>query len=90
MMPGSIDHPSVQMSDSQILERTQRFLSLLRHCQVLGLSVEHADRSGLTLMSVDLGRVSVHFVAFDRVVENDNELADRIGQLVEASGISLT
>ena len=37
------------MSDSQILERTQRFLSFLRHCQVLGLSVEHADRRGLTL-----------------------------------------
>lgn len=37
------------MSDSQILERTQRFLSFLRHCQVLGLSVEHADSKGLTL-----------------------------------------
>jgi hypothetical protein len=43
------------------------------------------DRTGLTLMSVDLGRVSVHFVAFDHEVENDNELADRIGQLVEDS-----
>ncbi|MFN8120429.1 MAG: hypothetical protein U0R67_12780 [Micropruina glycogenica] len=52
--------------------------------------VVDVDRSGLTLMSVDLGRVSVHFVAFDRVVENDNELTDRIGQLVEASGVSLT
>ena len=37
------------MSDSLILERTQRFLSLLRHCQVLGMRVEHADTKGLTL-----------------------------------------
>jgi uncharacterized protein (TIGR00369 family) len=37
------------MSDPVILERTQRFLSFLRHCQVLGMSVERADRSGLTL-----------------------------------------
>lgn len=37
------------MSDSLILERTQHFLSLLRHCQVLGMSVEHADTKGLTL-----------------------------------------
>ena len=37
------------MSDSLILERTQRFLSLLRHCQVLGMRVEHADAKGLTL-----------------------------------------
>lgn len=37
------------MSDPVILERTQRFLSLLRHCQILGMSVERANRSGLTL-----------------------------------------
>ena len=37
------------MSDKLILERTQRFLSMLRHCQVLGMNVEHADASGLTL-----------------------------------------
>ncbi|MCQ2029899.1 PaaI family thioesterase [Stutzerimonas zhaodongensis] len=37
------------MSDSLILERTQRFLSLLRHCQVLGMSVERANSQGLTL-----------------------------------------
>ncbi|MBU2012532.1 MAG: thioesterase, partial [Gammaproteobacteria bacterium] len=37
------------MSDSQILERTQRFLSFLRHCQVLGLTIEHANSRGLTL-----------------------------------------
>ncbi|MFT3859765.1 hypothetical protein [Micropruina sp.] len=43
------------------------------------------DRTGLTLMSVDLGRACVHFVAFDRPVDASDELADRIGQLVEAS-----
>ncbi|GAB6387363.1 PaaI family thioesterase [Stutzerimonas marianensis] len=37
------------MSDSLILQRTQRFLSLLRHCQVLGMRVQHADAKGLTL-----------------------------------------
>jgi len=37
------------MSDNRILERTQRFLSLLRHCQVLGLRVERADSRGLIL-----------------------------------------
>lgn len=37
------------MSDPVILERTQRFLSFLRHCQILGMSVERADRCGLTL-----------------------------------------
>ncbi len=40
---------SSPMGDSLIYERTQRFLSLLRHCQVLGLRVEHADVKGLTL-----------------------------------------
>lgn len=37
------------MNDPAILERTQRFLALLRHCQVLGMSVEHANSRGLTL-----------------------------------------
>ena len=37
------------MSDPVILERTQHFLSFLRHCQVLGMRVEQADRKGLTL-----------------------------------------
>lgn len=37
------------MSDSVILERAQRFLSALRHCQVLGIAVEAADSHGLTL-----------------------------------------
>ncbi|MCQ4319102.1 PaaI family thioesterase [Stutzerimonas stutzeri] len=37
------------MSNSLMLERTQRFLSLVRHCQVLGMRVEHASAKGLTL-----------------------------------------
>jgi len=37
------------MSDSDILARAERFLSMLRHCQVLGMRVEHADAAGLTL-----------------------------------------
>ena len=37
------------MSDSLIMERTRRFLSLLRHCHVLGMTVEQASEQGLTL-----------------------------------------
>jgi uncharacterized protein (TIGR00369 family) len=37
------------MSDSLILERAQRFLSALRHCQVLGLTVHAIDSQRLTL-----------------------------------------
>ena len=37
------------MSTSPILERAQRFLSALRHCQVLGLQVHTASAEGLTL-----------------------------------------
>lgn len=37
------------MSDNPILERAERFLSALRHCQVLGLQVHEAAASGLTL-----------------------------------------
>ncbi|TWC29236.1 uncharacterized protein (TIGR00369 family) [Pseudomonas sp. SJZ079] len=37
------------MSDTVILERAQRFLSALRHCQVLGIQVLSADPQGLTL-----------------------------------------
>ncbi len=37
------------MSETLILERAQRFLSALRHCQVLGLQVQGADPLGLTL-----------------------------------------
>lgn len=31
------------MSEQSIKERAQRFLAVLRHCQVLGMSVESAD-----------------------------------------------
>lgn len=37
------------MSNSLILERAQRFLSALRHCQVLGLTVHAIDSQRLTL-----------------------------------------
>ncbi len=32
-----------------IEQRARSFLSVLRHCQVLGMTVEHADEKGLTL-----------------------------------------
>ena len=37
------------MSDNPVLERAERFLSALRHCQVLGIAVHEAVPSGLTL-----------------------------------------
>nr|WP_024308056.1 PaaI family thioesterase [Pseudomonas sp. P818] len=37
------------MSTSPVVERAQRFLSALRHCQVLGMQVQAADAKGLTL-----------------------------------------
>ncbi|WP_161865475.1 MULTISPECIES: PaaI family thioesterase [Pseudomonas] len=37
------------MSTSPVLDRAQRFLSALRHCQVLGLQVHTAGAEGLTL-----------------------------------------
>ncbi len=37
------------MSDSLMLERAQRFLSALRHCQVLGMRVHGVTPAGLTL-----------------------------------------
>ncbi|QTN45841.1 PaaI family thioesterase [Ectopseudomonas mendocina] len=37
------------MSTSPVLERAQRFLSALRHCQVLGMQVQAANAKGLTL-----------------------------------------
>lgn len=40
------------------------------------------DRTGLTLMSVELGRASVHFVPFGRPAHTLDELAERIGRLV--------
>lgn len=37
------------MSANHIRERAQRFLSVLRHCQVLGIEVQDAGSEGLTL-----------------------------------------
>jgi uncharacterized protein (TIGR00369 family) len=37
------------MSDSLILDKAQRFLSALRHCQVLGMEIHDASPRGLTL-----------------------------------------
>ncbi len=51
-MRGLIAFTPVQvavMSENIILERAQRFLSALRHCQVLGMSVQGGDSRGLTL-----------------------------------------
>jgi uncharacterized protein (TIGR00369 family) len=42
-------HEVSTMSDNAVLQRAQRFLSALRHCQVLGLSVHEAGPEGLTL-----------------------------------------
>ncbi len=42
------------------------------------------DRTGLTLMSVELGRANVHFVPFERPADAIDELADRLGRLVVA------
>lgn len=37
------------MTDNTIFQRAERFLSLLHHCQLLGMSISHADRHGLTI-----------------------------------------
>ncbi|MFZ5955926.1 PaaI family thioesterase [Pseudomonas knackmussii] len=37
------------MSETLLLERVERFLAVLRHCQVLGISAHAADAKGLTL-----------------------------------------
>jgi len=37
------------MSDPTLRAHTERFLGMLRHCQLLGMSVEHADAKGLVL-----------------------------------------
>ncbi|APC15256.1 thioesterase [Pseudomonas frederiksbergensis] len=37
------------MTDNPIFERATRFLSALRHCQVLGLRVHSASHDGLTI-----------------------------------------
>lgn len=39
----------ILMSENTVIERAQRFLAALRHCQVLGLSVQEATPQGLTL-----------------------------------------
>ena len=38
------------MSDSLMLERAQRFLSALRHCQVLGMRVHGVTPAGLSAL----------------------------------------
>lgn len=37
------------MNEAELLQRARRFLSVLRHAQVLGLSVERVEAAGLTL-----------------------------------------
>lgn len=37
------------MTDSPLLERAARFVSALRHCQVLGIEVHDANTEGMTL-----------------------------------------
>ena len=37
------------MTDSPLLERAARFVSALRHCQVLGIEVHAANAEGMTL-----------------------------------------
>ena len=37
------------MNKNSLVQRAERFLSALRHCQVLGMQVEAADEKGLTL-----------------------------------------
>ena len=37
------------MTENPLLARATRFVSALRHCQVLGMSVQAADGRGLTL-----------------------------------------
>ncbi|NNA98555.1 PaaI family thioesterase [Pseudomonas gessardii] len=38
------------MTDSPLLERAARFVSVLRHCQVLGIEVHDASADGMTLL----------------------------------------
>lgn len=38
------------MTDNPILERAARFVSALRHCQVLGIQVHAASADGMTLL----------------------------------------
>ena len=38
------------MTENSLLERAKRFISALRHCQVLGITVHHACEEGITLV----------------------------------------
>ena len=38
------------MTENSLLERAKRFISALRHCQVLGITVHHASEEGITLV----------------------------------------
>lgn len=38
------------MSDTPLIAMAERFLSALKHCQVLQMRVHHADASGMTLV----------------------------------------
>ncbi|MHC6226490.1 PaaI family thioesterase [Pseudomonas sp. X10] len=38
------------MSDTSLMAMAQRFLSALRHCQLLQMRVHHADADGMTLV----------------------------------------
>ncbi|MGV8916613.1 MAG: PaaI family thioesterase [Pseudomonas sp.] len=38
------------MSEHSIFLRVERFISALKHCQVLGLRIHHADADGMTLV----------------------------------------
>lgn len=38
------------MTENSLLERAKRFISALRHCQVLGITVHHTSEEGITLV----------------------------------------
>ncbi|AQY65260.1 PaaI family thioesterase [Pseudomonas veronii] len=38
------------MTENPLLERAKRFISALRHCQVLGITVHQASEEGITLV----------------------------------------
>jgi len=38
------------MSENPLLERAKRFVSALRHCQVLGITAHQASEEGITLI----------------------------------------
>ncbi|MDL5595419.1 PaaI family thioesterase [Bacillus subtilis] len=50
-LPGTVTNKSNdQMAENPVFERATRFLSALRHCQVLGLKVHSASSEGLTVV----------------------------------------